>query len=832
MPKAQSGLAVKMNAGRAAIGLNANQLSWPVMAGEFSAPDLKVAGTIQETNGPFNIEAEKGETIFQPAGFGGIPAHFKIGGKKHYDGGTKLNAPPDSFIFSDHSSMKIKDGDVQKMFGKTEKKSGYTPADIAKQYDINKYVKILRDPDSDRLQRETAEMMITNYNLKLGKLALAQESIKGFPQGIPAIAMPYMMTMNIDPNAFTQTQGETEQPAPDNMAKGGSYVPKAQRGLFNRRKTTMRYNPQSGAYEVLDENGNIVGFGNPGPQYPTAPPYGGYPPMGGGMGVPPPTGKSGTEASRTVKKQDIPKDSIIIKRSDYKTEQEYIEARDKAYQTRGNKKVYTQGSDGKYYKVAEKASTGTTPDENLTMLSKAFNDPAVRKALYEKTLAAAQKQENLGRNPGFTVDQIKQMGEEGVVAQFLEMQNRNVKLAAHFKEKGIGFNCFDNLGNTTGKCKDNPYKTLDDAFIGAGVTSPTKENVGLQQISYIGYRDLLNDKNLDESLAEKLKPFAIEQGGVNDEKGPDANQRVSKADGVYTNTTAGQVAGIRNPSSIVEELAEETEEKVTDPAAPAQYTAGDLRAPWWLQDIVNIAGKFGDWSRLRKRYPNLPVPEVVLPEGVFADPNRALAANAEQANIMAQNLAAFQGPQALSSRSSQIQGQAARQAADIMGRYDTMNVGIANQLESQRSQILNAANTNRANIKAQEDMYNAIVDQNFQNAETAARDRLRQSYINAMNNRWTAFNVNQLTDQYKMHPEIGGGIFFEEGRPVEADSGSSTSISDAFLENRQNLPGVDDSIIWQITKNQMGVSDNSGIDPDYQAMLQAQSNMYNTSQGQ
>jgi hypothetical protein len=468
------------------------------------------------------------------------------------------------------------------------------------------------------------------------------------------------------------------------------------------------------------------------------------------------------------------------------------------------------------------------------MLGKAFGNDKVQKALYDKTLAAAKNSENLGKNPGFTVQELEAMTPAQLTTQFLEMQNRNVKLSAHLKSEGIGFNCFDNKGDFKSgpDCKNDKYKTLNEAFVGAGVQPPAdRKAIGIQQISYIGYRDLLSDKKLDPTLAETLKPFAIEAKGYDDETGPDANKRISKADGVYTNTTAGEVAGIRSAPSIIEELAEETEEKVTDPAAP-EYTAGNLSAPWWLQDIINISGKFGDWARLRKRYPNLPVPEVVLPEGVFADPNRALAANAEQANIMAQNLAAFQGPQALSSRSSQIQGQAARQAADIMGRYDTMNVGIANQLESQRSQILNAANTNRANIKAQEDMYNAIVDQNFQNAETAARNNLRQSYINAMNNRWTAFNVNQLTDQYQMHPEIGGGIFFDHGRPVQPDSSSSTSLSDAFMTNRENMPGVDDSVIWQITKNQMGVADENAVDPNYQAMLQAQANMYNTSQGQ
>ena len=76
------------------------------------------------------------------------------------------------------------------MFGKSKKKGGYTPAELAKPYDINKYKAILMDKDSDRLDRENAELMIKNYIMKLGALAIAQESKKGFPQGIPEMARP------------------------------------------------------------------------------------------------------------------------------------------------------------------------------------------------------------------------------------------------------------------------------------------------------------------------------------------------------------------------------------------------------------------------------------------------------------------------------------------------------------------------------------------------------------------------------------------------------------------------------------------------------------------
>ena len=152
-PKAQSGLEVKMSTA----GMNSNQLSWPAMPGRFSAPDVKVKKVLPPTDREnATLEAEVGETILTNLQADGIPEFFTIGGKRHYAGGTPLNVPADSFIFSRDNSMKIKDESIQKMFGKSFKKSGYSPADLSKTYDINKFREILADPDSDDLQRKTA----------------------------------------------------------------------------------------------------------------------------------------------------------------------------------------------------------------------------------------------------------------------------------------------------------------------------------------------------------------------------------------------------------------------------------------------------------------------------------------------------------------------------------------------------------------------------------------------------------------------------------------------------------------------------------------------------
>lgn len=142
-----------------------------------------------------NIEAERGETIVGDFNQDGQNEHMKVGGERHSQGGTPLAVPEGSFVFSDTKRMRI-GGPVLSMFGKpADTKKKYTPAQLAKQYDVNKYKAILDDPYADDLSKRTAANMIKNFEMKLGGLALVQEAKKGFPQGIPNIAMPVLQTM-------------------------------------------------------------------------------------------------------------------------------------------------------------------------------------------------------------------------------------------------------------------------------------------------------------------------------------------------------------------------------------------------------------------------------------------------------------------------------------------------------------------------------------------------------------------------------------------------------------------------------------------------------------
>lgn len=1073
-PRAQSGFEIKMNPG---MGFNANQLSWPVMAGEFSAPEIETKRTLQPTDwDQANLEAEKGETVVTDLTQDGIPQHYTIGGKRHYEGGTPLNLPPNSFIFSRDKSMRIKDEEILKMFNMTPTKKGYAPADIAKQYDINKYRKILADPDSEDLQRETAEMMITNYNLKLGKLALVQESLKGFPQGVPMIAMPYIQTMGMNPEEFVQTQGKQDQPEegteqevryggrPRNLPKHkfppgeneislntttpniwnptgspsqgaqivqnaygpqnnmtidpnitmpnvskidnsqtpdmgsgsgkitikrkglfsningpkaaefgigalygaadlfsgderlaaeadvdrkrvshklysdvgnqdmGNYLkdqyagqhfrpqwtgqqeldpfatstmpgqniskyggeeglPKARFGLFGgmgfmgpgSRMVGMRYNPATGGYEAINRRGEVIGFfRGPGQAQGYRDPYSGW----DGTGSMPwitssnapkgsTDGSQGQETTTTikkkkVKKQVIPDDAVkegrVIKRSDYATDAEYEAARDKAFaEAGGKKKVYTQDKDGKYYSVGEKDYSGSSADENLEMIKGAFGNPKVAAELKNNILKAFDQKNSkgksvIGANTGLTKDEIEKMSPEDLAKVFVEFNTRNIKgIEQLTKDLGIKpgdanegkilkffnnatgekvSNCaVDALGKANSKedqelCKKITYKSLNDLYEKTGNPLPKdSKSKALQQLTYIGYDNLLkardNKEIKDDEVNKSLTPFKIGQKGVGDEKiaGKYAGS-ISDADAVYTNTTAGEYAAItgkKRTEDLLDETEVEEEEKIEEKKKKGitPYTQSG-RAPWWLQDIIKTGNAFADYTTLKKYMPFAPTPNLTLPEAVYYDPNRQLAANAEGSANLIQNLAAFQGPQALSSRASGIFGQVAKGAADIMGQYNNMNVGVANNFALQRANLLNQDAVRRTGIAKQLYDENTVANQQFDNAKRQARHNLVNQYTSGITNAMNTYNLNQLYPQYQVHPEWGGPITFEGGRDIEPDISGKDNYMSKFKDYKKQLPaGTSDDVIWNLVKGDISGTASSSVDPEYMKAWQA-----------
>jgi hypothetical protein len=773
LPKAQSGLDVKMQLKglKSGQGLNYNQMPWPGMVGQMSAPDVEVNSTLKPVPvDQANLEAEKGETATVP-GAGGIPSTFKIGGKRHSEGGTPLNLPEDSFIYSDTKNMRIKDQKILAQFGINQKGS-YTPADISKKYDVNKYKKILADPDTDDLQRKTAEGMIANNNMKLAKLALLQESMKGFPTGIPVVAMPYIESMQVNPAEFIQMNpqaGQPAQPAGDNMKYGGT-TRKLQGGGSNvivqpKKSDRVVYNAQTGQYEVINAFGKKIGILNPPVQQQQGPVNTGTTQSVNNQGT---TQNTGTTTTTTTTKTTTPKKM--------------------------------------------------SPEDHINLISTNFANPAVQQLLYDKTLAAAQNPSNKGRNMGFTVAELKEMTPAELSNHFIEMQTRNIRTNSLLQEAGISYDCYH---NTTGKllntapCKDSPYKSLDEVFEATGVGSPIDDRTkGFQQASYIGYRDMINDfrtgKITDESLIPVLEPFVISQTGVNDETGVAEDKKISKIDTYYTNTTAGQIAGVND---VIEgEEVVESPEEVLDTQTKAEHLPdqkpADLGSPWWLQDIVKTAHAAGNLARIKKYNPWQATPGVITPEVTFYDPTRELAANAEQSNIAAQTLAQFTGPQSFNARNAQIQGQALKNVADVMSRYNNQNVTVSNQQAAQNANILNQASQQKAQLATNLWDNYQTVNQNFDNSKSQARDALVNQYVSAVTNKNYTANMNKMFPQYAVNPAIGGEYYFHDPRAIKADSSEAPTFSQVYNQIMAENPSLKayPEKVADIAMKQLGMS--------------------------
>lgn len=558
---------------------------------------IKVKKTIQpvEKGDPFNMEIEKGEFVIGNFDHTGFPSTFVAGGSKHYAGGTDINAPENTFVFSNDKTMRIKNKEVVESFGKKEKKTGYTPAKIAKQYDNNSFLKVLADKDTDRLQRETAEDMIKNYNSKLGKLSLAQESMKGFPEGLPFVAMPYLEEMGIDPTTLVHGTGDTATvPTP-----GEEDVQQSKFGGTLKLKITGVPNKQAGGpspNKSLAYNEEFVNdlIEKKGPGYLGALPVN-FNPVDRGM------------------------------------------VDDKQVQVKGSDNIYGK----KDWTSAE-----------------LFPDFRNRNAWYFE------------QHPEFDPRSAKD------VKAFQSAYNEKAKsmgLKPYFSSKpGSKYSLDGKFGEVTFSTPNLDYKPQP-------VAAPP---------AYVA------PANTSRSLPVLKKP-AIQEAPVNQDN------------------------------------------------------------PFWTQDLIKMQGAVGDYNRIKKYMPWQAGFETYLPQGNYFDPTRELAANSEQAATQYQALSAFSGPQQLNSRMSAVSGNALANAANILGKYNNMNIAEANQVEQNRTTILNQSSQVRA-VQAT-GLYDKTVatNQNFDNAKAAARNNIRESIVNGLTNRGRTQALNVMNKQYRVDPRTG-----------------------------------------------------------------------------
>jgi hypothetical protein len=148
-----------------------------------------------------NIEAEGGETALTDLNQDGNFGLYDIKGPRHSSGGVPMFLPDQSFIFSDTKDMKFNKSEMAEFGIESRKKK--TPAQISKQYQLNKFYGAIDDEYADDIQVASAELMLDKNKKDLSKLAFAQELKKDFEDGVPLAAHPYLISIGEDPIEFT-----------------------------------------------------------------------------------------------------------------------------------------------------------------------------------------------------------------------------------------------------------------------------------------------------------------------------------------------------------------------------------------------------------------------------------------------------------------------------------------------------------------------------------------------------------------------------------------------------------------------------------------------------
>lgn len=835
-----------------------------------------------------NLEAEKNETALIPD-VGGLAAHYKIGGKRHSKGGTPLSLPDDSFIFSDTSKMKI-GGDMLKYFGKnSESKKKYTPADLAKQYDINTYRKTLADPTiDDPIHVRTAEKMIGNYNLKLAKLALIQESKKGFPQGIPAVALPYLATNMIDPSQILPLKGGEEQGEqfPDQeqgelqarygmqysklmndggplhagpqdwanfgnalMQEGGSkrfdidkikrQIQKAENDweiqiqkasndqmaalLSNQRDRELasmyskmnkiqeqadkenlysRFNflpsflePTTAETEIkdLEEISKRYNIPLSDPQVQTAPL----------KALPMPIDSSAVVSKYMKSHPQTPavsnvitydqlnklsseeQDSILSTLPDSTKQRLYNSIPEKRYgglikaqdgltlKQKLEKNLKSKSTVKPVSNISQKKSGPSvveTPEqtadrtahynESYKLLEHTFTNPAnesLREELYKRwkdniNTLKPSKDPKKGMSQS-DIDKMKSYSKDDVINNLMKAQKQIFTIQQSYPQEKLKDKTWDK-----GRGKNETYQ---EAAKKLGIPPMSEDEIGTFQTAY----RVLQDLSDEPEYSPLLNQFNLVPIGEKDQTYGKGSKPISPVDAWFGNTTVGQALLAKPGSPRVGTYGEpdtKPTSKLDTSYTPEVYNK-PADAPWWAQDVIKTAGAAGDFMRIKKYLPWSPVVAPYVPDPTFYDPTRELAANAEQANIQTQGASTFGNPQQFGAVAASIQGNAAKNVADVLGKYNNLNVGVVNQFSGIRGDIMNRANeANAANATSLYDK-TTMANQNFDNAKNMARQELRSSYIDAITNRANAQVMNTLYPNYQIDPSTGGMMNFYKG---------------------------------------------------------------------
>lgn len=335
---------------------------------------------------------------------------------------------------------------------------------------------------------------------------------------------------------------------------------------------------------------------------------------------------------------------------------------------------------------------------------------------------------------------------------YLNMQKRNLI----FKAQGYDVAATEQSG------KKN--KSVPEWASKHGVALPSKtDDIAKEQIAYWAFENLVSNKDKYKNL-EALKPFDATQRGASDDVFMGKASAITLADGIYTNTSAGQISnfdakGLRKSKLPFEaenqDLSKEPESKGT--VNDLDQTRTILENPYGFrsQDIRNLNRANSSRFSLRRYDPFATVPALKQSDAAYFSPERAIAAIQEQVSSAEDISKAFGDAQGATAGALALSGNAFSATSDVIGNYADKNVGLFTNLAQANTEIASKQSMIDSEIKNQLYNDNVDMDEKFRRGVQMAKDKIAMLTNEAETNASNLYNLNRLTNQIKKDPLTG-----------------------------------------------------------------------------
>ena len=433
------------------------------------------------------------------------------------------------------------------------------------------------------------------------------------------------------------------------------------------------------------------------------------------------------------------------------------------------------------------------------------DNPEFKKALFTEYNNAWTNSTIHGKDYGNAIKNKKwsaQGTEKEVMDNFLDMQKRNLALRAHGIE-------YAKIGQTSSD--KNTSKYTNDFLKGKGLENdleiPGSDKTAQEQASYIAFHQLAKNQNTySKELQTVLSPFEAPKLGIADESTfNNTAYPLSKADGIYTDTTTGQTAGFKgNPQAPItikaapEDVYKKGTIKNLDPIPPSINPDG-----FRIQDINTMNRTFAakrhiinipEWQKASQF--NLLEPQFDSPERKIAEAN-TLAAGAIR------TAGAFGSQASTQAAINSINAQVYAKAAGAIDDNSTKNIGLYNQVNQSNTQLANAKHAQESQEATNLWAQHATRVQNFVNSHEKADDAITAAINNAYTERSNRYNLNVNSNYEKIDP-LTGKIYLANAKPLDGRETSSEDVAQKYSDLKAKLPaGTDEKTVLAILKGQM-----------------------------